>query len=1354
LVTERQDAIRVFISYARLDAAVADRLVADLEARGITVMIDRRDLPFGEEWEKELAGFIRDSDTVLWLVSHASVASRWCNWELGEVQRTSKRLVPLRIEPVPPDALPDALGRLHLLPAEGTFDPALHLDALIETLEADLPWIKDHTRLAGDAAEWTRNGRSSDLLLRGRGLTDAEAWRDRRPASAPPAGADTLDLILQSRRGATRRLRLLGLVATSVAIVLAVLALVAVSQRNVADDARAVAETERARAEQEQSRAEAALVETEAARQLAEQQRQLAESQRLRAEQETARAEQETKRAEFAAETATLQRESAIARVETLDAPLAGLKRATAAAKRNVVAAGNNTIPVLADIYAGLFDALASARELPSDFSDVLGVGGVTAMAQSSSADGRSRWLIASDEKVVLLDDDGKMVSPPIIAADLDPLYANAAIWETLSNTPWLAIATGSRSGLEVLNPGVSIYDFDGKQIASLFTDNAAPFVTLDDIWHGGKLLAGDANGSIFVIDTKTWTGQKILQGSGIPVVGFYSELFSEPQMLVAYGPAPSPSAEGPPPAPVDVGALQAALALALGEPQLVVQTLGGATGIDSHNCLLDLGQLSKTWGALTCDSRGGVSLWRGWNDGAPPAPVLVSRFAAEINASAVAYNAELDAVAIGSSNGSMQVWSINGQPLTPVLRDPSGRPIKALAFSADGSRLLSAAGDGIGIREWDLSELIWPAETATDISPQRVAVTADGDKRVAVEDSFGKDVSILAWSRKDTWKYEGALPDDSGQFIAISEDGSRIAWNEPGAIVVADTRSGNPVRFAIDAGAIPVLLALSRDGHSLFASTIPSAEYGVDIASSTLTAAPTLRVFDLPADLAVAGIKREWKDDLQSPLAALIALPAGPDSFATGDLAGRVSTWSADGTLDWQSSPVRDDASLALAVRYLASSRDGTRLVAVAHTTGLGGSLPYEYVDDARLAVWSLSDHSLVAPVLNTHRRIAGVALNPSSTLIAALSESGSEGHFGGRLLIHDVANDLRQLAVIPIADHGNDVLTSVWFSDDRTVGATTRFLNERQWDVGLTGLIETADARLQKMATQEAYDAALREADTASDAGDVAASVSSLKRATELRPGSAEAWARYSNWVYNPLTGEGDRDAAAAAFDRALAIDPYDVILLVNRARFNYFEGHYEDALRDYSTALTRPMDGFAIVPIVPGSLGINRGIHDLSIKLRKGARYEPAAFQAYTLVMLERWPEAASAFRQVIINYGGSARDFQFLAYALTWTEQWGAAVVAARAAIKRIEDDGYYSRLDGFTWMGDEPIERNLFICQMAHDAAGWGAPEPETKALLNKARDNCAAVVAADASFGDAATRLAQIDAALAAEPVP
>jgi WD40 repeat protein len=230
------DRFRIFISYSRSDSTGADALVDALTARGFDVMIDRRILEFGEKWQAELAEFIRQSDTVIWLVSEASVRSPWVNWELDEVGRRSKRLVPVMVGETPRDKLPRQLGEIHILPPEGLFDPRAHLDVLIRVLETDRPWLREGSRLADRAYEWLGSERGPAHMLRGAALATAEAWKDRRPSKAPAPSPEILELILASRRAATRRQRYWTAGAVAVAAGALLLAGLAYRQSLIATD--------------------------------------------------------------------------------------------------------------------------------------------------------------------------------------------------------------------------------------------------------------------------------------------------------------------------------------------------------------------------------------------------------------------------------------------------------------------------------------------------------------------------------------------------------------------------------------------------------------------------------------------------------------------------------------------------------------------------------------------------------------------------------------------------------------------------------------------------------------------------------------------------------------------------------------------------------------------------------------------------------------------------------------------------------------------------------------------------------------------------------------------------------------
>jgi hypothetical protein len=157
--------LKIFISYSRRETAIADALFEALAARGFEVTIDRLDLPFGEKWQLELAEFIRLSDTVVWLVSEASVQSKWVNWELDEVARRNKRLVPVMVGDTPRATLPRQIGEIHILPADGLFDRVRDLDALVQVLNTDRIWLKQASRLQDRAVEWQTKSRAPALLL-------------------------------------------------------------------------------------------------------------------------------------------------------------------------------------------------------------------------------------------------------------------------------------------------------------------------------------------------------------------------------------------------------------------------------------------------------------------------------------------------------------------------------------------------------------------------------------------------------------------------------------------------------------------------------------------------------------------------------------------------------------------------------------------------------------------------------------------------------------------------------------------------------------------------------------------------------------------------------------------------------------------------------------------------------------------------------------------------------------------------------------------------------------------------------------------------------------------------------------
>ena len=89
-----QAKLRVFVSYSRDDLAFADQLVEALDAYGFEPLIDRQGISGSEDWKKRLSELIAQSDTVAFVLSPRSAASPICQWEVGEVDRLGKRVIP------------------------------------------------------------------------------------------------------------------------------------------------------------------------------------------------------------------------------------------------------------------------------------------------------------------------------------------------------------------------------------------------------------------------------------------------------------------------------------------------------------------------------------------------------------------------------------------------------------------------------------------------------------------------------------------------------------------------------------------------------------------------------------------------------------------------------------------------------------------------------------------------------------------------------------------------------------------------------------------------------------------------------------------------------------------------------------------------------------------------------------------------------------------------------------------------------------------------------------------------------------------------------------------------------------
>ena len=202
---------KVFISYSRDDIDFADQLVAALEGTGFDPLIDRHSIPGGEDWKAQLRYMIVEADTVVFVLSPRSAASKLCEWEVAEADKLNKRLIPILCASLEGVSVPPRLADLNYIyfyaeqKVSGSGFGA-GLARLLEALNTDLTWIRDHTRLGALSERWQARKRDAALLLRGDELEDAERWLARKPPKAPEPTELLRAFLAESRRGEAARL--------------------------------------------------------------------------------------------------------------------------------------------------------------------------------------------------------------------------------------------------------------------------------------------------------------------------------------------------------------------------------------------------------------------------------------------------------------------------------------------------------------------------------------------------------------------------------------------------------------------------------------------------------------------------------------------------------------------------------------------------------------------------------------------------------------------------------------------------------------------------------------------------------------------------------------------------------------------------------------------------------------------------------------------------------------------------------------------------------------------------------------------------------------------------------------------
>jgi WD40 repeat protein len=240
---EEQGRYDAFLSYAREDGPLAERLVGDLAGMGQHVFFDVYDTPAGADWRRNQARALEASKAFVFLLSPDSLQSEHCRRELEQALANEKLVIPVCHRKVDEHDLPPALANPEwiFLREADRFDEGV--EKLVEALHVDHEWREQHTRLATRAREWEDAQHEKSLLLRGADLAEAESWLGSQGGHRQAPTALQTEFIVSSRRAALGRQRRLALVAAAVFLLTAALSVFAFLQRSSALDQKHIAQS-------------------------------------------------------------------------------------------------------------------------------------------------------------------------------------------------------------------------------------------------------------------------------------------------------------------------------------------------------------------------------------------------------------------------------------------------------------------------------------------------------------------------------------------------------------------------------------------------------------------------------------------------------------------------------------------------------------------------------------------------------------------------------------------------------------------------------------------------------------------------------------------------------------------------------------------------------------------------------------------------------------------------------------------------------------------------------------------------------------------------------------------------------
>ena len=105
----------VFLSYSSKDKPWVSEFVSALRTGGVQAWFDVADIAPGERWQEKIQEALRESGTLVIVLSPNSIESPWTFFELGAAVADKKKIIPVLLEDVDLARIPVALRQFQVL---------------------------------------------------------------------------------------------------------------------------------------------------------------------------------------------------------------------------------------------------------------------------------------------------------------------------------------------------------------------------------------------------------------------------------------------------------------------------------------------------------------------------------------------------------------------------------------------------------------------------------------------------------------------------------------------------------------------------------------------------------------------------------------------------------------------------------------------------------------------------------------------------------------------------------------------------------------------------------------------------------------------------------------------------------------------------------------------------------------------------------------------------------------------------------------------------------------------------------------------------------------------------------------